>query len=90
MRRFPCQRRGPGLGADHDGVRQRPYAPDNLRAGYQTQVWPAEGTERANRGTGGFFFHREPESDVHASVGDTRAQEDLLDACAQRTGVTLR
>ncbi|MFI9056168.1 MULTISPECIES: short-chain dehydrogenase [Streptomyces] len=72
------------------GFANGPYAPDNLRAGHQTQVWLSEGTERASRGTGGFFFHREPESDVHASVGDTRAQEALLDAYAQRTGVTLR
>ncbi|MGW4624902.1 SDR family NAD(P)-dependent oxidoreductase [Streptomyces rubiginosohelvolus] len=72
------------------GFANGPYAPDDLRAGYQTQVWLAESTERASRETGGFFFHRELESDVHASVGDTRAQDDLLDAYAQRTGVTLR
>ncbi|MGW1217300.1 SDR family NAD(P)-dependent oxidoreductase [Streptomyces californicus] len=72
------------------GFANGPYAPDDLRAGYMTQVWLVEGTERASRGTGGFFFHREREDDVHASVGDTRAQDDLLDAYAQRTGVTLR
>ncbi|MFE6028474.1 SDR family NAD(P)-dependent oxidoreductase [Streptomyces niveus] len=72
------------------GFANGPYAPDDLRAGYQTQLWLAEGTERASRGTGGFFFHCEPESDVHASAGDTRAQDDLLDAYVQRTGVTLR
>ncbi|WP_405826442.1 SDR family NAD(P)-dependent oxidoreductase [Streptomyces sp. NBC_00838] len=72
------------------GFANGPYAPDDLRAGYRTQVWLAEGTERASRGTGGFFFHREPENDVHASVGDNRAQDALLDAYARRTGVTLR
>ncbi|MBA2946999.1 SDR family NAD(P)-dependent oxidoreductase [Streptomyces sp. PSKA28] len=72
------------------GFANGPYAPDDLRAGYMTQVWLAEGSEPASRGSGGFFFHREPEDDVHPSVRDTRAQDDLLDAYARRTEVTLR
>ncbi|MFC9915820.1 SDR family NAD(P)-dependent oxidoreductase [Streptomyces sp. NPDC059862] len=72
------------------GFANGPYAPDNLRAGYMTQVWLAEGSEPASRGSGGFFFHREPEDDIHSSVRDTRAQDELLDAYAQRTDVTLR
>lgn len=72
------------------GFANGPYAPDNLHAGYMGQVWLAESSEPASRGSGGFFFHREPEDDVHSSVGDTRAQDDLLDAYAQRTGITLR
>ncbi|TDT39631.1 hypothetical protein EV562_1031 [Streptomyces sp. BK208] len=92
-------RRRPGLRVNAEapgwvptkmGFANGPHAPDDLRAGYQTQVWLTEGTEPGSRGTGGFFFHREPEDDVHASVGDTRAQDALLDAYARRTGVTLR
>ncbi|WP_381790147.1 SDR family NAD(P)-dependent oxidoreductase [Streptomyces niveus] len=72
------------------GFANGPYAPDDLRAGYMTQVWLAEGGQLASRVSGGFFFHREPEDDVHPAVRDTRAQDDLLDAYAQRTEVTLR
>ncbi|WP_369268709.1 hypothetical protein AB5J55_00505 [Streptomyces sp. R11] len=72
------------------GFANGPYAPDGLRAGYMTQVWLSEGRELASRGFGGFFFHREPEVDVHPAVGDSRAQDTLLDAYAQRTEATLR
>ncbi|WP_326610544.1 SDR family NAD(P)-dependent oxidoreductase [Streptomyces scopuliridis] len=72
------------------GFANGPYAPDDLRAGYMTQVWLAEGREPASRGSGGFLFHRKPEDDVHRAVLDTRAQDDLLDAYAERTGVVLR
>ncbi|MGW4227997.1 SDR family NAD(P)-dependent oxidoreductase [Streptomyces sp. NPDC004980] len=80
----------PGWVPTKMGFANGPYAPDDLRAGYMTQVWLAEGSEPASRGSGGFFFHREPEEDVHPSMSDTRAQDDLLDAYAQRTEVTLR
>ncbi|WP_187280341.1 SDR family NAD(P)-dependent oxidoreductase [Streptomyces sp. IB2014 016-6] len=53
------------------GFANGPYAPDDLRAGYMTQVWLAEGGEPASRESGGIFFHREPEEDVHPSVSDT-------------------
>jgi NAD(P)-dependent dehydrogenase (short-subunit alcohol dehydrogenase family) len=72
------------------GFANGPYAPDDLRAGYMTQVWPAEGSEPASRGSGGFFFHREPEDDIRSSVHDAHAQDGLLDAYPQRTEVTLR
>lgn len=80
----------PGWVPNLMGFANGPYAPDNLRAGYMTQAWLAEGSEPASRGSGGFFFHREPEDDIHPSVRDTRAQDELLDAYAQRTDVTLR
>jgi NAD(P)-dependent dehydrogenase (short-subunit alcohol dehydrogenase family) len=71
------------------GFHNGPYAPDNLRAGYMTQVWLAEGIEPASRVTGEFFFHQAPENLIHADVRNTGAQDRLLDAYAQRTGATL-
>jgi NAD(P)-dependent dehydrogenase (short-subunit alcohol dehydrogenase family) len=71
------------------GFHNGPYAPDNLRAGYMTQVWLAEGIEPASRVTGEFFFHQAPENRIHADVRNTGAQDRLLDAYAQRTGATL-
>ena len=71
------------------GFHNGPYAPDDLRAGYMTQVWLAEGIEPASQITGEFLFHQEPETRVHAAVHDPQAQDDLLDAYAQRTRVTL-
>ncbi|MCX4862081.1 SDR family NAD(P)-dependent oxidoreductase [Streptomyces canus] len=71
------------------GFHNGPYAPDNLREGYMTQVWLAEGIERSSQITGEFFFHQEPESNVHASVRDTTAQDELLRAYEDRTGVPL-
>lgn len=64
-------------------------APDDLREGYMSRVWLAEGLEAASQVTGGFFFRREPETRVHADVRNTTAQDLLLEAYAQRTGATL-
>ncbi|YCI74475.1 SDR family NAD(P)-dependent oxidoreductase [Arthrobacter sp. R1-13] len=72
------------------GFHNGPYAPDDLREGYMTQVLLAEGLEPGSRVTGGFFFHREPETRVHADVRNTTAQDLLLEAYVQRTGAPLR
>ncbi|ASP74408.1 hypothetical protein CDO28_23740 (plasmid) [Sinorhizobium meliloti] len=71
------------------GFHNGPYAPDDLRAGYMTQVWLAEGMDAASRTTGKFLFHQEEESRVHANVYDEAAQDALLAAFAKRTGVSL-
>ncbi len=71
------------------GFHNGPYAPDNLREGYMTQVWLAEGIEPASRVTGEFFFHQAPETRVHADVRNTAVQDRLLEAYTQRTGATL-
>ena len=71
------------------GFHNGPYAPDDLRAGYMTQVWLAEGTEPGSQITGRFLFHQQEEDRVHADVYDEAAQEALLAAFAERTGVSL-
>ncbi|WP_165790802.1 SDR family NAD(P)-dependent oxidoreductase [Pleomorphomonas carboxyditropha] len=70
------------------GFHNGPYAPDDLRAGYMTQVWLAEGTDPASRITGRYLFHQKEDS-VHADVYDEAAQDALLAAFAERTGVSL-
>lgn len=71
------------------GFHNGPYAPDDLREGYLTQVWLAEGIDPASRLTGEFLFHKQSETNVHRSVDDTTAQNELLNAYAERTGTTL-
>lgn len=69
------------------GFHNGPYAPDDLRAGYMTQVWLAEGTDPASRISGLYLFHQR-EDRTHAAVHDTGAQNALLAAFAARTGVS--
>lgn len=71
------------------GFHNRPYAPDNLRDGYMTQVWLAEGTDPASRTTGKLLFHRKDFSGIHPAVYDAGEQDALLAALAERTGVSL-
>lgn len=69
----------------HDG----PYAPDDLRAGYMTQVWLTEGTDPASHVTGRFLFHQKQDDRVHQDVYDEASQDALLAAFSERTGVSL-
>jgi hypothetical protein len=70
----------------HDG---NSTTPDSLREGYMTQVWLAEGVEQGSDVTGEFLFHRRVETRVNDLVHDTSAQDRLLAAYAEQTGVTL-
>ncbi|PZR89307.1 MAG: hypothetical protein DI537_21515 [Stutzerimonas stutzeri] len=60
---------------------------DSLRAGYMTQVWLAEDIDPASHMTGVFLFHQAPYSPVNPVVHDTTAQDDLIEALRQATGV---
>lgn len=71
------------------GFHNGPYAPDSLRESYLTQVWMTDGTDPATQTTGMFLHHRAPEERVHADVHDEAAQDALLAAFAERTGVSL-
>ncbi|WP_269936713.1 SDR family NAD(P)-dependent oxidoreductase [Arthrobacter sp. HY1533] len=63
--------------------------PDSLRDGYMTQVWLAESAEPGSDITGEFLFHRQVETRVNDFVHDTDAQEQLVAAYAERTGVAF-
>lgn len=64
-------------------------ARDDLRVGYMTQVWLAEGVEPGSDITGEYLFHQEIETRVNDLVHDEDSQDQLLAAYAERTGVTL-
>ncbi|MBM0257429.1 SDR family NAD(P)-dependent oxidoreductase [Micromonospora sp. 4G55] len=66
-----------------------PYSRDDLRAGYMTQVWLAEGVEAGSDITGKYLFHQQIETRVNDLVHDEDAQDQLLAAHAEQTGVRL-
>ncbi|MBT2498564.1 SDR family NAD(P)-dependent oxidoreductase [Agromyces sp. ISL-38] len=66
-----------------------PYSEDDLRAGYMTQVWLAEGVEPGSDITGEYLFHQGMDTRVSDLVHDEDAQDHLLAAYAEQTGVTL-
>lgn len=79
----------PGWVATLMGFHNGPHAPDDLRAGYMTQVWLSEGADPASDVTGRFLFHQQEERRVNPSVYDEAAQDALLAAYVARTGVEL-
>ena len=65
-----------------------PNAPDDLELGHRTQEWLAVSDDPEAATTGGYWYHqrrREP----HQAVHDRRFQDQLLDALASETGVSL-
>lgn len=65
-----------------------PGAPDDLALGADTQAWLAVSDDPAATVSGGYFYHREP-AETHPAVNDPAAQDALLDACAELSGVAL-
>jgi NAD(P)-dependent dehydrogenase (short-subunit alcohol dehydrogenase family) len=63
--------------------------PDSLRDGYLTQVWLAEGVEPGSDVTGEFLFHQQIETQMSDLVHDEKAQDQLLAAYAEQTGVAF-
>ena len=76
----------PTLMGFHDG---NSTTPDSLRDGYMTQVGLAEGIDPGSDITGEFLFHQEIETRVNDILHDTDAQDQLMSAYAERTGVVL-
>jgi hypothetical protein len=70
----------------HDG---NATTPDSLRDGYMTKVLLAEGIEPGSDISGEFLFHQEVETRVNDLLHDTDAQDQLMSAYAERTGVAL-
>lgn len=61
--------------------------PDSLREGYMTQVWLTEGIEPGSDVSGEYLFHQQIDGRVNDLVHDEEAQDQLLAAYADRTGV---
>jgi NAD(P)-dependent dehydrogenase (short-subunit alcohol dehydrogenase family) len=62
-----------------------PGAPDDLDAGYRTQVWLATSNDPAAQVSGKHFHHLKPRAAVEAAA-DPKVQEHLLAQCARISG----
>jgi NAD(P)-dependent dehydrogenase (short-subunit alcohol dehydrogenase family) len=65
-----------------------PQAPDDLELGVETQVWLAVSAERDALVSGKYLYHKQIRS-AHPAASDVNFQNQVLDACAQLTGVQL-
>jgi len=63
-----------------------PGAPDDLKKGFQTQVWLATSDDEGARVSGKYFFHQR-ESKYLSAADDVNIQEKLLGLCEGISGV---
>ncbi|MEU9245927.1 hypothetical protein [Streptomyces sp. NPDC048385] len=63
-------------------------ASDDLRLGHVTQAWLAASNDPEARVTGRYWFHQAQQQPASATL-DEAFQEELVDALARYTGVTL-
>jgi NAD(P)-dependent dehydrogenase (short-subunit alcohol dehydrogenase family) len=66
-----------------------PEAPDDLELGVETQVWLAVSADQDALVSRKYFYHKQIRS-AHPAASDVIFQNQLLDACAQLTGVELQ
>ena len=91
---FGLARRWPGVAAhavEPGWVPTRmggPGAPDDLEAGPVTQSWLAVSDDPPARTTGGYWYHQ-TRREAHPAAYDTAFQEELIDCCAEMSGVAL-
>jgi NAD(P)-dependent dehydrogenase (short-subunit alcohol dehydrogenase family) len=64
-------------------------APDDLKQGYETQVWLAVNDDEKAKVSGRFFYHQK-EINYNRDADDILLQEKLLSLCQKITGVTFR
>jgi NAD(P)-dependent dehydrogenase (short-subunit alcohol dehydrogenase family) len=64
-------------------------APDDLKKGYETQVWLATSNEARARVSGRYFFHQK-ESRYNHEADDVSLQERFLGLCEEITGVSFQ
>jgi NAD(P)-dependent dehydrogenase (short-subunit alcohol dehydrogenase family) len=65
-----------------------PAAPDDLSLAPVTQAWLAVSDDPAATGTGGYFYHQQPQ-ETHSAARDVSVQDELLGYCARLSGVEL-
>ncbi len=63
-------------------------APDDLKKGYETQVWLATSNDAKARVTGRFFYHQR-ERGYNPEADDIIKQEKFLKVCEEITGVSF-
>ncbi|MEK3685037.1 SDR family NAD(P)-dependent oxidoreductase [Paenibacillus sp. FSL R10-2736] len=63
--------------------------PDDLRAGYMTYVWLAEGIEEGTDVTGKYFFQSKEDPRVNSVIYDATAQDQLIEAYETKTGTSF-
>lgn len=62
-------------------------APDDLRKGYETQVWLAVSNEEKAKMSGGYFFHQAPDR-YYPEADAIDLQDQLFAICQELTGVS--
>ena len=63
-------------------------APDDLRKGYETQVWLAVSNDEKAK-VSGEYFHHQRQKPYNAAAGDEQLQEKFLSLCEEITGVAF-
>jgi NAD(P)-dependent dehydrogenase (short-subunit alcohol dehydrogenase family) len=63
-------------------------APDDLKKGYETQVWLAVSDERRAQ-VSGRYFHHQKETPHNPEADDVLRQERFLDLCNEMTGISF-
>ena len=63
-------------------------APDDLRKGYETQVWLAVGDDDKAKVTGRYFFHQE-ERDCNPEADNVILRDKFLAVCREITGISF-
>jgi NAD(P)-dependent dehydrogenase (short-subunit alcohol dehydrogenase family) len=63
-------------------------APDDLRKGYETQVWLATSNDDKALVTGKYFHHQKERS-FNPIAADVKVQDEFLSVCANLTGVVF-
>ena len=63
-------------------------APDDLRKGYETQVWLAVSNDEKAKVSGRYFYHQK-EGRHNREADDVRLQQRFLSLCKEITGVVL-
>lgn len=64
-------------------------APDDLKKGYETQVWLAAGSDEKANVSGQYFFHKKP-ARYNPEADDMQLQEKFLAMCKEVTGVSFQ
>jgi NAD(P)-dependent dehydrogenase (short-subunit alcohol dehydrogenase family) len=63
-------------------------APDDLKKGYETQVWLAVSNDKKAKVSGRFFYHQK-EIRANPEADDVQLQERFMSLCKEITGVTF-